>query len=125
MQGWKRYMQNEIQTSNPVKVTIMAYERCILELRVSKEKLENLRFSEVDERIGKVGRIINELTLQLNHEAFPELAEDLFRLYEWITNELQLVLITKNTEKIDPIINVIQNLLDGYREVLKNNETNG
>jgi len=124
MQGWKKYMQNEIQTSNPVKITIMAYERCILELRVSKEKMQQLRFSEVDERIGKVGRIINELTLQLNHEAFPELADDLFKLYEWIANELQLVVMTKNAEKIDPIIRVIQNLLDGYREVLKSNEGN-
>lgn len=124
MRGWKKYMENEVKTSNPAKITVMAYEKCILELRLSKDKIQNFKYSEVDASLTKVERIIHELSLQLNYEAFPELANDLFDLYGWILTEIEILKMRKDANKIDPVIKVIQNLLDGYREAMVNNGQN-
>jgi len=120
MRGWKKYMENEVKTSNPAKITMMAYEKCILELKFSKEKMLAYKYSEVEPSLEKVEKIIHELSLQLNYDVFPELANDLFDLYAWILDQITLLKMRKDATKVDPVINVIQNLLDGYREALKN-----
>ncbi|HAC1915374.1 TPA: flagellar protein FliS, partial [Listeria monocytogenes] len=40
MQAWKRYTQNELNTSNPIKNTIYIYERCIIEFKKLDKALE-------------------------------------------------------------------------------------
>lgn len=118
-------MQTELMTSDVIKITIMAYERCIVELRFAKDKMEALHFSEAAGSLLKVEQIIHELSLQLNHEAMPELAGQISDLYDWIIREIHAINTERKAEKIDPIIRVIKKLLDGYQgAVMKQNGNN-
>lgn len=118
-QGWKRYNQNEIMTSNPTKLTIMAYEKCILNLNITKEKIQNFKYKEAGERIQNTKAIFNELFMQVNREAYPELADDLYRLYGWILEELEIIEMKKDIEKIDPVIRVVRDLIEGFKGALE------
>jgi flagellar secretion chaperone FliS len=127
MRSWKKYAANEVQTSNPIKVTIMAYERCLLNMKYVKTSLENSNNEQVDEKIINTEKIINELNLQLNRDKgaskeMIELVYNLENLYVWILEELEKIRNTKEATNIDGIIVVIQDLLDGYRGAEKNNE---
>lgn len=68
MQAWKRYTQNELNTSNPIKNTIYIYERCIIEFKKLDKALEQLHFSEADLILDKMEKIFEELKLQLNQK---------------------------------------------------------
>lgn len=46
MQAWKRYTQNELNTSNPIKNTIYIYERCIIEFKKLDKALAELHFQK-------------------------------------------------------------------------------
>lgn len=124
MSGWRKYMENEIKTSNPGKITVMAYERIILTLKQVKIMLVEKKWDEASEKLMKIHRLINELSSQLDHSAAPELAGNLESLYYWIGTEVQIINASKNAEKIDGVVDVVQDLLDGYRGALQNMSQN-
>ncbi|MBC1465973.1 flagellar protein FliS [Listeria welshimeri] len=119
MQAWKRYTQNELNTSNPIKNTIYIYERCIIEFKKLDKALAKLHFSEADLILDKMEKIFEELKLQLNPEAGQELYDNIFGLYEWISEQIRQMQLLKQPVNIDTIIHVITQLKEGYEGVIK------
>ena len=122
MQAWQRYMQNDIMTSNPIKNTIFIYERCIVEFRKLEELLTTFQLQEGDALLEKLDRIFEELKLQLNPEITKDLYDSLFGLYDWISVQIQSMKLTRQAIAIDAIEKVLQDLIDGYRGVLENEQ---
>lgn len=122
MQAWQRYMQNNIMTSNPIKNTIFIYERCIVEFRNLEELLNTFKLQEGDTLLEKLERIFEELKLQLNPEITEYLYDSLFGLYDWISIQIQTMKVTREAKDIDTIVKVLQDLIDGYRGALENEQ---
>ncbi|PHA01935.1 flagellar protein FliS [Bacillus pseudomycoides] len=122
MQAWQRYMQNDIMTSNPIKNTIFVYERCIVEFRKLEELLKGFKFQEADEILDKLERIFDELKMQLNPDISKDLFDNLYSLYDWIGNQVQMMKMTRQSADMDAIAQVLQNLIEGYRGVLENEQ---
>lgn len=127
MRGWKKYQENEVKISNPLKITVMAYERCILNLKFVKEKQGTISFMDAEKRLLNTEQIVNELSMQLNrdqhgNQELLDLVSQLDRLYSWLLAELEMIRLKREFEKIDSVIEVMQNLLDGYRGALNKND---
>ncbi|HDR7763903.1 MULTISPECIES: flagellar export chaperone FliS [Bacillus] len=122
MQAWQRYMQNDIMTSNPIKNTIFIYERCIVEFRKLEEILNTFKLQEGDDLLEKLERIFEELKLQLNPEITKDLYDSLYDLYDWISTQIQTMKVTREAKDIDAIVKVLQDLIDGYRGALENEQ---
>jgi flagellar secretion chaperone FliS len=122
MQAWQRYMQNDIMTSNPIKNTIFIYERCIVEFHNLEELLNTFKLQEGDALLEKLERIFEELKLQLNPEITKDLYDSLYVLYDWISIQIQTMKITREAKEIDAIVKVLQDLIDGYRGALENEQ---
>ncbi|AOY15195.1 flagellar protein FliS [Bacillus sp. ABP14] len=122
MQAWQRYMQNDIMTSNPIKNTIFIYERCIVEFRKLEEILNAFKLQEGDDLLEKLERIFEELKLQLNPEITKDLYDSLYDLYDWISTQIQTMKVTREAKDIDAIVKVLQDLIDGYRGALENEQ---
>ncbi|MFB5580082.1 flagellar export chaperone FliS [Bacillus albus] len=122
MQAWQRYMQNDIMTSNPIKNTIFIYERCIVEFRKLEEILNTFKLHEGDDLLEKLERIFEELKLQLNPEITKDLYDSLYDLYDWISTQIQTMKVTREAKDIDAIVKVLQDLIDGYRGALENEQ---
>ncbi|HFJ9401683.1 flagellar export chaperone FliS [Bacillus cereus group sp. TH260-2LC] len=122
MQAWQRYMQNDIMTSNPIKNTIFIYERCIVEFRNLEELLHTFKLQEGDALLEKLERIFEELKLQLNPEITKDLYDSLYSLYDWIGVQIQTMKVTREAKDIDAIVKVLQDLIDGYRGALENEQ---
>ncbi len=122
MQAWQRYMQNDIMTSNPIKNTIFIYERCIVEFRNLEELLHAFKLQEGDALLEKLERIFEELKLQLNPEITKDLYDSLYGLYDWISIQIQTMKVTREAKDIEAIVKVLQDLIDGYRGALENEQ---
>lgn len=122
MQAWQRYMQNDIMTSNPIKNTIFIYERCIVEFRKIEELLNKFQFQEADEILDKLERIFDELKMQLNPDISEDLYNSLYSLYDWISNQIQTMKVTREAADMDAVVQVLQDLAEGYRGVLENEQ---
>ena len=120
-QAWRKYTQTQIATGSPIKITIMVYEKCILNIRTAQEKLNEGDYQTVSERLINTEMLLNELIFQLDRNVYPELSEELIMLYEWSIAEERTMNIKKDARLGDPVIQVIQNLLDGYTEAMNQN----
>ncbi|MDC2865750.1 MULTISPECIES: flagellar export chaperone FliS [unclassified Bacillus (in: firmicutes)] len=122
MQAWQRYMQNDIMTSNPIKNTIFIYERCIVEFRKAEGLLNDFHFQEADEVLDKLERIFDELKLQLNPDISKDLYDNLYSLYDWISKQIQTMQIAREAKNTDAVVQVLQDLIEGYRGALENEQ---
>ncbi|MFX3622732.1 MAG: flagellar export chaperone FliS [Ectobacillus sp.] len=122
MQPWQRYMQNSIMTSNPIKNTILIYEKAIIEFKQLEELLQSFRFQEADPVMDKLEDIFEELKLQLNPDIDEELYNNLVKLYDWILQSVQKMKIAREPKEIEAIIYVLNQLIEGYRGVLANEQ---
>lgn len=120
MKAWQKYQENEIMTSNPIKNTIYIYERSIIEFKKIDNYCKKFNFKEVDALLEKMEKIFEELKLQLNQEIDEILYENLYSLYDWISEQIRLMKMTRKATEIDSIIYVLQQLIEGYKGVLAN-----
>jgi len=93
-----------------------------------KEKLlvfiEENKIQDAHNKIIKAQRIINELMVTLDFEAGGEIAQNLYNLYDFIMNELIKANIKKEKEGLYNSIEVMQELLDAWRIVIKEAQAN-
>ncbi|MEC2626464.1 flagellar protein FliS, partial [Bacillus cereus] len=75
-----------------------------------------------DDLIEKLERIFEELKIQLNPDISKDLYDGLFGLYDWISIQIQTMKVTREAKDIDAIVQVLQDLIDGYRGALENEQ---
>lgn len=66
--------------------------------------------------------VFEELKLQLNPDITKDLYDSLFGLYDWISIQIQTMKVTREVKDIDAIVQVLQDLIDGYRGALENEQ---
>lgn len=117
--NWKKYKENQIKTANPVQLTIMAYEKCMLNVKIAAQKLREKDYDAATPLLQRVEAITMELKLQLNSDADESLVQDLHRLYDYIIIQVRVMEGAKIADKEHTICEVFNNLLTAYREVVK------
>lgn len=117
---WKKYLENQVKTANPVQLTIMAYEKSILNVKMAAEKIREKDYDAATPLLKRVEAIMEELKLQLNPEADEAMVNNLFRLYDYVIVQVRVMDGAKIADKENTIVEVLNNLLQAYREVLKN-----
>lgn len=120
MEAWKRYMEQDVNTSHPIRNTIYMYERCIGMFRMVGKSFGEFKFTDGYEKLEKLERVFDELKMQLNPQSNEELSNDLYKIYDWISEEIEKM---KNTHSVEPILKiepVLKDLIEAYTELLKN-----
>ena len=73
--------------------------------------------------LRRVRDIFGELMVALDHTVAPELSNNLARLYTWLIAELGRAGMERSPERLDDTIAVTQNLLDGWSQAFRNDES--
>jgi flagellin-specific chaperone FliS len=115
-----KYLKNEVLTNDPMKITKMALQRCVLLLQAVIEDPKKDR----DDRLFKVSQIINELNIQLNRdenagEELKTFVEQMEYCYSTSLYHIDEARLTGENEKLQVALEVLGNLLEGYKGVLK------
>lgn len=109
------YQRNEIMTASPGRLVVMLYEGAIkrLDQAAMAFDMDDLdKYQVVNNHIIAAQNIITELTISLDMEKGGEIAQNLFRIYEYFNDQL----IEANSQKVkEPIIRV-RDMMDDLRE---------
>ncbi len=116
---YQKYQENKIEGSSQGEMIILLYEGCIRFMNEAIEFIKEKKIQESHNKIIKAQRIINELMVTLDFEAGGEIARNLYNLYDFIMNELIKANIKKESEGLYNSIEVMQELLDAWRVVIK------
>jgi len=124
--GAKKYKRTSITTASKPQLLLMLYEAAIKNVRLAKKNIREKNISAKGQSIGKTHDIINELISALDFNVGGQVATDLERLYNYVTERLIKANLENSIEDLDSIETVLTTLLEGWREaVVKYNEEQG
>lgn len=126
MQPWRKFLEHEVLTSNPLKVTIMAYDWLLSNLQYIVDKfdasdLESFESDQSLEKLDKAERLIEELHMQI--AAFDDAPlRSIQNNYVQIIEAFQVFKKDYNLNLIKGSIILIKGLKEGYEGVLEKDE---
>lgn len=112
-----KYKQNSIMTATPEELTLMLYDGAIKFMNIGKYSIENKDLEKAHTSLIRAQDIILELnySLDMNQEISKELRE----LYEFVLSKLVDGNIQKDTRAIDEALNIVNEMRDTWKEVVK------
>lgn len=126
MQHWRKFLEHEVLTSNPIKVTIMAYDWLLSNLQYVVDKfdasdLESFESDQSLEKLDKAERLVEELHMQI--AAFDDAPlKRIQENYVQIIDAFQKFKQEYNLNFIKGSIILIKGLKEGYEGVLEKGE---
>ena len=114
------YQTNAVQAATPIELVVMVYDECINSLN----RAEQAFAIEGPERIEQIGNhllhaqdAITELSLSLDMENGGEVAENLSRLYDFMTRHLVEANVKKNLQAVLDVRQMMSELRDTWSQV--------
>lgn len=117
-QVYQQYQRTQVETANPGKLVIMLYQGGIKFLKLAKKSMEDNDLEGVNNYLIRTQDIINELMVTLDLENGGEIAENLYRLYEFMNYQLIQANIKKEGEPIVQVEELLVELLDAWEQIV-------
>jgi|Deesub1362B_J571_1020462.scaffolds.fasta_scaffold02236_4 flagellar protein FliS len=118
--GISAYQRTQVETTNPVKLVLMLYERLEKELEQAKEKLRQ------GDMLGKGKSLLlcQDIVLAL-HDSLDlnvgEIAKNLQSLYLFMFREINEINLKKDEKRLGKLIDVVRTLRSGWEEAAAQN----
>ena len=113
--GANQYKQMQVKTANRGQILIMLYEAAIKHIKTATVAIDKKDVAAKGMAIGKVHDIINELAATLDHNVGGNIAVELERLYNFMTEQLVQANIENSKDKLNTVRKLLETLLDGWR----------
>mgnify|MGYP000846721044 CR=1 FL=1 len=111
------YQNNQVNTSSRGKLVVMLYDGALKFLRFAMIALEEKKLDQANNNLIKAQDILNELMSTLNFDA-GEISKELYRLYDFINQELLDANIHKDGEKIKKVYSMLEELRDAWSQIV-------
>lgn len=120
----QNYRNAQLNTASPGQRVVLMYEGLHKELMKSKNLIVNinkdiLNIEKAHNSISLSEQIILELKLALDMDKGGELAQNLNNLYEFWIVQLSEINMKKDAKALNPIIDMVSELKDTWREAAK------
>jgi flagellar protein FliS len=114
-QGANQYKQMAIKTATRGQILIMLYEAAIQNVKKASLALDRKDIAGKGVAIGKAHDIINELVNTLDFEVGGDIARNLERLYNFMTEQLVKANLDNSKEPLQQVLKLLETLLSGWR----------
>ena len=116
---YNQYKENSVMTAAPETILIMLYSGAINFLIRAKVAIEQKNIEDCHENITKAQRIIREFMDTLDMDAGGDVAQNLYRLYEYLHYQLIQANIKKDTALVDEVIEHLRGLKETWEQAIK------
>jgi flagellar secretion chaperone FliS len=116
--GAQQYKQMAVKTANRGQILIMLYEGAIQHVKKASVAIDKGDTAAKGVAIGKAHDIVNELANTLDFEVGGAIAENLNRLYHFMTEQLLKANLESSKEKLQTVSNLLETLLSGWKEAV-------
>jgi flagellar protein FliS len=113
--GANQYKQTAVKTANRGQIVIMLYEAAIQNVKKAAVAIDQKDIPGKGVAIGKAHDIINELLNTLDFEVGGNIAKDLERLYNFMTEQLVKANLEISKEPLQTVQKLLETLLDGWK----------
>ena len=114
----KQYQKTQITTASPEKLLIMLYDGAIQYSLQAKIHLENKNISEAHTLLLRAQAIVTEFMSSLSFDPNPEVARNLYSLYDFIKYKLIQANIKHDPTMIDDAVDILKTLKSAWEEAI-------
>ncbi|MCL1806718.1 MAG: flagellar export chaperone FliS [Oscillospiraceae bacterium] len=114
-----QYRQQSAMTASPGELTLMLYDGCIKDLKLAKIHIDAKDYAKTNDVLQKAQAIVNELIRSLDMQY--AVSKQLMQLYDYIINTIVWANVRKDIAKIDESIELITELRDTWKQVIRLN----
>lgn len=113
------YQQVQISTSSPGEILVALYDGLFRFLTVAKHHMEHGKRAAAGEAMSRAYAILSELYATLDHEQYPELVENLSRLYDFSMARITHANLKGDPKALDDVIRVLTPIREGFTMAVK------
>ena len=117
MEGITAYQDNAVNTQSKGRLIVMLYDGAIKFMRLAIVEMEKKNYEAKGRYINKALDIINELNVVLDMDAGGEIANNLRKLYIFMTNRLSQANIKCDPELVRDVIKLMEELNRGWKAI--------
>ena len=117
------YRNNQIMTASPEQILIMLFDGAIRFVRQAGQAIEEGRVADKAVAINKAIAIVTEFSNTLNFEVGGEIAEDLYRLYDFVIRELVAVNARSDAKRLEAVERILLDLREGFVGAIEANRS--
>lgn len=115
----KEYKKNQVETATPEKILILLYDGAIQYLNRAKIALEQNDHAQFHSNLLGCEKIILEFMNTLDMEVGGSLAENLYRLYQYLYSTLVKTGISKEIKGIDEVLGHLTGLRETWQKAIE------
>ena len=122
---YHQYQEANLETASQGKLLLMLYDGAIRFLMTSQLALEQQRWTDAHQANMRAQDIVNELMMSLNMEAGGDIANNLFRLYDYMNWRLVQANVKRDAAGLKEVVSLLRDLREAWVEAVKNNPNAG
>lgn len=111
------YKNNQILTAPQNKLVLMLYDGIVKNINMAKLSFEKDDYGKFNEHVIKAQDIVMELMTTLNFEAGGEIAEGLYKLYDYMYFRLIRANVEKNIDYLSEVLKYAEDLRDTWSQI--------
>lgn len=116
------YQTAQASTTDQVALVILLYEGAVRFLKIALKKIDEKNIEGAYQNISLARNIVSELMASLDLTAHPDISNSLQQLYKYMFVRLLEANIYKDKVRVQEVISLLSNLLEGWRNASKNNK---
>jgi flagellar protein FliS len=121
-QQTKSYKKLQVETTSPIGLVIMLYDRAIVLLNKAKKEISEKQYEAKGHSLDKASDIILELLTTLDKGKGGEIASSLSNLYNFILREITDANSNLKTKPLDNASKILSELRESWESIKDNKE---
>jgi flagellar protein FliS len=104
----QHYLKTRVMTATPEQLQLMLYDGAVRFAEQAKAALIERQYEQSFNMIGRVQKILTELTCTLKRDVFPELCDRLSALYTYVYKRLIDANVEHDVKALDEAIELLR-----------------
>lgn len=116
---YQKYLKTKVETASQPQLLVMLFDAAVKKLHGAKKAIHSKNIEDAHNNLVKVQKIFSELMVALDFEMGGDLAKQLFSIYEFVYRRLVDANIKQDTDIIDEVLPIVDQLREGWTAAVK------
>jgi flagellar protein FliS len=121
--GHERYLEMAVETASPARLIVMLYDGAIRFINEAAHAMQQRDYETQNAKLQRAQKILAELISSLDFDKGGEIAENLFRLYTYMYNQLVEANINDNLDRLQHVVHLLSELREAWDAIATESET--
>ena len=121
--GHERYLETAVETASPARLIVMLYDGAIRFINEAAYAMQQRDYETQNAKLQRAQKILAELISSLDFDKGGEIAENLFRLYTYMYNQLVEANINDSCDRLEHVVHLLSELREAWDTIATESET--